>query len=94
MASVKVTLTQIVDSSFPGVGAFEFADATGKTIVVHEKLPVAGVNKAEIGVEADLRCTTVTAMQTNILIDISRPDAMEDDQGQIHFWVNADLVNE
>lgn len=97
MASVKVVLTKIIDDSgYPTFGAFEFTELSGEVVVIHEKFPVVGVEEADSEIvfpmDVDLACTIISASQTDVLIDISRPYGIEDVQGRTEFRVNPDLV--
>ncbi|MFK7765521.1 MAG: hypothetical protein AB8B62_19815 [Roseobacter sp.] len=94
MATVKVTLTKIVDDTFPVWGAFEFTDQSGKVIVIHEKLPVVGieVDGLRLPLDVELECDVISASNASVLIDTTKPHAIEDIRGQTQFQVSASLV--
>ena len=91
MATLKVSLIEIIDDGFPAFGVFTFTDLSGSTISIHEKLPVLGVEDAGLTLPTDvkLECSVVSVSETNMLIDISEPHGIEDTQGQTRFRVSA-----
>lgn len=97
MASVKVVLTKIIDYAFPTFGAFEFTEVSGEVIVIHEKLPVVGVDEDEVEtklpMDVVLECKIISASHTDVLIDTSEPYAIEDVHGRTQFRVSADIVD-
>jgi len=95
MATVKVALTKIVDDAVPTFGAFQFTDLSGNVIVIHEKLPVIGVNEVglRLPVDLELECKIISASNTGVLIDTSEPYAIEDIRGQTQFQVSASIVS-
>ncbi len=96
MAIIRVSLTRIVDHSFPFFGSFEFADLSGEVVVIHEKLPVIGVDYVEgetiLPIDVDLECKVVSTSVRGIVIDISEPYAMEDIHGRTEFHVRTEMV--
>ncbi len=96
MVYVKVVLTEFVDDRFPSVGAFEFTDLQGETIVIHEKLCVVGLDEAgtasQIPMNVGLECMIVSETHDHVMIDTSAPYAIEDVQGRTQFQVSPNLV--
>ncbi len=96
MASLKVTLTAVVDRSFPTWGRFEFVDASGETIVIEEKLPIVGVHEEELNIPMAvvLECTVVSKENGSKKIDTSQPYGVSDIKGRMQFQVNSELIVE
>ena len=98
MPKVEVTLTKIVDNAFPIFGMFELIGVLGERILIHEKLPVVGVNESLLSnglpISAELDCNVVSVSNAKALIDISIPHDVADIDGRTQFWVNACTIRD
>lgn len=95
--SVQVTVTRIIDWTFPVFGEFELICDFGVALF-HEKLPVVGV-EIEAGAEFDLpmgvlmECTAVSTTQEGTVIDTSLPHRIEDTCGRTRFLVQPEIIS-
>lgn len=95
MAFLKVTLTAIVDRSFPTWGRFEFVDVSGETIFIIEKLPVMGAREeVKMPMAVVLECLVVSKEDASMQIDTSHPHGVSDTKNRTQFQVNSELVVE
>ncbi|MGH1466639.1 MAG: hypothetical protein ACRBBQ_14900 [Cognatishimia sp.] len=98
MAFIKTKLTRIIDSSFPTFGEFDFVDALGEVIVIHEKLPVLGVEipiaESTFPIEVKIECAVISRTEVGVLIDIKKPHDLADVHGRTRFQLNADKLIE
>ena len=96
MATIRVVLTKIFDRDYPGFGSFEFDDVSGQTVVIHEKLPVVGVDfwdgETKLPLNVELDCTVVSAYDDYVVIDTRNPHHIEDVHGRFEFRVSPKLV--
>lgn len=96
IATLRVTFTEIVDQGFPLCGAFVFSEVLGDLVVIHEKLPVLGVDYAEghsnLPLTVDLTCRVVSTSGEGVVIDTSEPHGIQDIRGRTRFHVSADLL--
>jgi len=98
MAFIKIKLTRVIDSSFPTFGEFEFVEASGEVIVVHEKFPVVGVEmpaaESVFPIEVKMECSVISKTEVGVLIDTSKPHGIADVHGRTRFHMNSDRLIE
>jgi len=96
MAFIKVTLTRIIDTAFPTHGEFQLTDTSGEVVVIHEKLPVMGVDMSaaepKLPIEVKMACSVTSKTQVDVLIDTNIPHGIADVHGQTQFRVSADKL--
>ena len=98
MAFIKIKLTRVIDFSFPTFGEFEFIDASGEVILIHEKFPVVGVEtplaESALPIELQMACSVISRSEVGVLIDIEKPHGIADVHGRTRFQMNADRLIE
>jgi hypothetical protein len=103
MTAVRMTITRMVDESFPGWVECELVDADGRTWKFEEKIPVVSAEQiwtdSQFPIETTVDCTVVGKRADPVgrhvvSIDLARPWGIESLEGNSRFEVLCEQINE
>ncbi len=93
MASVKVNITKITDTSFPIFVAFELTDCRGNVHHFADKLPVISDSDDLVPpCIGSMRCRILRETEHTYVIDTELPDDIASEEGEYQFEVWKDQV--